>query len=180
MLLVPPGMLQSGTSTAACPRMMQPGGRRLPLLVPPRMFQWGAPVLFAPPVAVVGLWLLLLVLAPSYSCSAPDVPVWGVSRHLFLVDPVRGAVAPAACSAPDNHVWGFWSPGRPRTGLCLSVSPRAPPLCCFTASPRLPLHGRCSASPRPRRLVCFSTALSSSLFPCLCWASAFPPLLFLS
>ena len=161
--LVPPRMYQSGASAAACPQMIQSRGRRLLLLVPPRMLQSGAPLLFAPLFAVVGLWLLILVSAPSYSCSAPDDPVRGVSRHLFLDDPVRGAAAPAACSAPDDPVWGVWSPARPRPGHGISASPRAPPLCCFTASPRLRLRGRSSASPRPRRLR-FSSALSTCVF----------------
>ena len=122
-LLVQPRMIQSRASAAACRRMIQIGGRRLLLLVPPQMFQSGAPVLSAPPLAVVGLWLFLLVFAPSYSCSAPDVPVRGFSRHLLLDDSVRVAAARAPCSAPDDLVRGVWSPRRPRPGHCISASP---------------------------------------------------------
>ena len=86
LLLDPPRMFPSGASAAACPRMIRSGGLQLLLLDPLRVFLSGAPAFFAPPAAVVGLSQVLLVLAPSFSCSAPDDPVWRVSRHLSLDD----------------------------------------------------------------------------------------------
>ena len=84
----------------------------------------------------------------AHSCSAPDDPVRGVIRHLYLDDPVREAAAPVACSALDVPVRGV----------------------CPHLSPDDPVRGGGSSA------CLFRPGSSSSLLPCFTLAS-FPWLL---